>query len=129
VAPTATDIAALRTLASFVTRRSAAILAASVYGLWELKAEAEEEYLGELGDDNEKSDFVTEIKAEMALARTTVGFNGSVIECYPGYLANCQGYINDLLADAGAIDLVPAKESSLLGAAVALACLEEGKAN
>ena len=112
-----------------MTRRSAAILAACVFALWELKAEAEEEYLRDLGDDLEKSDFVADIKAEMELERTTVAFNGSVIEFYPEYQANCQGYIDSLLADSGSIDLVPAKESSLLGAAVALACLEEGKAN
>ena len=129
VAPTSSDVAAVRTLASFITRRSAAILAASVFALWELKAEAEEEYLGTLVDNAEKSNFVADIKAEMALPRTTVAFNGSVIEFYPGYQANCQGYIDDLVGDAGSIDLVPAKESSLLGAAVALACLEEGKAN
>lgn len=129
VRPTASDIAALRTLASFVTRRSAAILAASVFALWELKVEAEEEYLEEIGDDLEKSEFVAEIKAEMELPRTTVGFNGSVIEFYPEYQANCQDYIDSLVAGRGSIDLVPAKESSLLGAAVALACLEEGKAN
>lgn len=129
VSPTASDIAALRTLASFVTRRSAAILAASVFALWELKAEAEEAYLQDIAGDLEKSDFVSEIKAEMGLPRTTVGFNGSVIEFYPEYQANCQGYIDALVAGRGSIDLVPAKESSLLGAAVALACLEEGKAN
>lgn len=63
-----------------------------------------------------------------------VAFNGSVIEHYPNYLQNCQGYIDSLALSsakgkAGTIRLVGAKESSLLGAAVALACLEEGKAN
>lgn len=62
-----------------------------------------------------------------------VAFNGSVIEQYPRYLQNCQQYIDDLLSSAEgkpcAISLVGAKESSLLGAAVALACLDEGKAN
>lgn len=70
-----------------------------------------------------------------------VAFNGSVIEQYPRYLENCQGYIDDLLEGEGegegqtrkkamgVMTLVGAKESSLLGAAVALACLEEGKAN
>lgn len=62
-----------------------------------------------------------------------VAFNGSVIEQYPRYLENCQKYIDDLLSSLGVkaagMSLVGAKESSLLGAAVALACLEEGKAN
>jgi hexokinase len=56
-----------------------------------------------------------------------------VIENYPHYLTNCQKYIDDLVTSAGgvpgSVDLVAAKESSLIGAAVALACLEEGKAN
>jgi hexokinase len=62
-----------------------------------------------------------------------VAFNGSVIENYPGYLANCQSYINDLAtangADHGLLDLVAAKESSILGAAVALACVGGGEKN
>ena len=57
-----------------------------------------------------------------------ISFNGSVIENYPGYLRNCQKYINELVAgkgvpELGSIELVPAKESSLQGAAVALACV------
>lgn len=66
----------------------------------------------------------------MQLEKTTVAFNGSVIENYPGYLASCQRYIDELVEGKGcseprSIELVPAKESSLLGAAVGLACVEE----
>ena len=131
--PTADDIAFLRKLASYISRRSAAIVAASLFALWELKAEAESEFLATLGDHTA---FVDETRAEMALQQTTVAFNGSVIEYYPGYLKNCQQYINELIASgsataasAASVDLVPAKESSLMGAAVALACAKEGKAN
>lgn len=58
-----------------------------------------------------------------------VAFNGSVIENYPNYLSNCQRYIDDLVEgkgcpEMGGIELVPAKESSLLGAAVASACVK-----
>lgn len=57
-----------------------------------------------------------------------MAFNGSVIENYPGYLDGCQRYIKELLqgnesTKARSIELVPAKESSLTGAAVALACI------
>ncbi len=125
--PTASDLVALRTLASFVSQRSAALVAASVFALWELKAETEAECLQSLGEGD---CFADETREEMALLTTTVAFNGSVIESYPSYRANCQKYINDFVtAHGGSVDLVPAKESSLLGAAVALACLEEGKAN
>lgn len=58
-----------------------------------------------------------------------VAFNGSVIEQYPNYRTNCQRYIDELVegkgcAESGGIELVPAKESSLLGAAVASACVK-----
>lgn len=71
----------------------------------------------------------TETEHKIAHEITTVAFNGSVIENYPGYQKNLQGYIDDLIAgtDAGkgaGIKLAFAKESSLLGAAVALACLD-----
>ena len=67
----------------------------------------------------------------MRLENTTVAFNGSVIENYPGYLSSCQRYVDELvrskgLAEPRSINLVPAKESSLMGAAVALACVEGG---
>jgi hexokinase len=57
------------------------------------------------------------------------------VEQYPGYQRYLQGYIDALLAErlegdataaagkAGQIALVEARESSLRGAAVALACL------
>lgn len=133
--PTRSDIAALRSFASLVSRRSAALVAAAVFALWELKAEAEEEYLRSLtATGTEKNDaHVAETRGELGMQRTMVGFNGSVMECYPAYRTNCQNYIDGLVAseDAtakGSIELVPAKESSLLGAAVALACAQEGKA-
>jgi len=154
------DLAALRALASYVSRRSAAIVAASVFALWELKREEERAYLRALlldSDDNNDDEnnnnnnnraasFIDETRAEMARPETMVSFNGSVIEFYPDYLATCQRFINDLVASSlsdqdneeeeeeerstlPSVNLVLAKESSLLGAAVALACLEEGKAN
>lgn len=63
-------------------------------------------------------------EADLALEKTVVAFNGSVIENYPGYLFSCQRYVDELVADRGSIELVPAKESSLLGAAVASACVK-----
>ncbi|KAH8884699.1 actin-like ATPase domain-containing protein [Thozetella sp. PMI_491] len=130
VDPTHDDISALRTLASYVSRRSAAIVAASVFGLWELKAETESEFLRNLPA---ASPFTEETEAEMKIARTMVAFDGSVIERYPNYQTNCQKFIDDLVASVGgtpgSVDLVAAKESTLRGAAVALACVQEGRAN
>lgn len=121
--PTTTDIAFIRNLASFISRRSSAIVAASLFALWHFKNEAEVQYLNN-----------PEAREEAALDNHVVAFNGSVIEQYPQYRQNCQGYIDKLISSAGGkasstMKLVGAKESSLLGAAVALACLEEGKAN
>ncbi|GKT46536.1 hexokinase-1 [Colletotrichum spaethianum] len=113
--PTSSDISALRTLASFVSRRSAAIIAACLHAVWSLRLEA-------LGDEKPEEESSERLEQESGLVRTMVAYNGSVIECYPGYLAMCQGYVDALVnrTDRG-IDLVPAKESSLLGAGVALA--------
>ena len=57
-----------------------------------------------------------------------VAYNGSVLENYPGFQATCQEYLNDLATRSGAtarcmLELEHAEESSLLGAAVAVACL------
>ncbi|KAK3381442.1 hypothetical protein B0H63DRAFT_524162 [Podospora didyma] len=126
--PSVTDMAALKTLASYVSRRSASIVAASLFALWELKAEEETEFLRSLPAS---SPFAAETEAELCLGTTVAAFNGSVIERYPGYRANLQKSIDDLIAasttkneNGGSIKLTEAKESSLLGAAVALACLE-----
>ena len=117
---------ALRTLASCIARRSASIVAASLFALSELKAEAEEDLLRTLPAG---SPFAVETETELGLGRTTVAFNGSVIEHYPGYQANLQKYLDELVNSSrrdsvATIELVAARESSLLGAAVALACLE-----
>lgn len=97
-------------------------MAASLFALWQFKNEAEARHPSAAS------------QAELALDGHVVAFNGSVIEQYPRYLENCQGFLDSLVRSTtdgrpGTIRLVGAKESSLLGAAVALACLEEGKAN
>ncbi|KAJ0110138.1 hypothetical protein J7T55_000570 [Diaporthe amygdali] len=135
VEPTTADMTFIRALASYISRRSAAIVASSLFALWQFKNEAEAEFQASASGPSMTSPphFAAAARAELALDRHVVAFNGSVIEHYPGYLGRCQGYIDGLLASAGAapgtISLAGAKESSLLGAAVALACLEEGKAN
>ncbi|KAI0429088.1 hexokinase-1 [Xylaria sp. FL1042] len=126
---TPADISVIRTLASFISRRSAALLGAAVFSLWELRYETALEQACE-----EKPPAGVEGEAEVAedLAappHTKVAFNGSVIEHYPGYLARCQNHITALIAGAqnpvlaaGSVALVPAVESSIIGAAVALGC-------
>ncbi|KAK0628907.1 hypothetical protein B0T17DRAFT_588888 [Bombardia bombarda] len=132
--PSTVDIAVLRNLSSYISRRSASIVAASLFALWELKAEAEAGFLRGLGPGSaaESSPFAAETETEINISQTMVAFNGSVIENYPGYRKNLQAYVDALVDDVAggeaatttSIDLVAARESSLLGAAVALASLE-----
>jgi hexokinase len=126
--PTPADIAALRRIASFVSVRSSALVATCVYTLWELRLETQQKYIDSLPETSPRRPAA---EAEMTLSKTTVSFNGSVIENYPGYLSSCQRYLDELIdscgrQDTGGIELVLAKESSLLGAAVSLACVQAG---
>jgi hexokinase len=126
--PTTGDIAALRELAAFISVRSSALIATCVYTLWEVRLEAQQKYIDSLPESSPRRPGA---EAEMTLSKTTVSFNGSVIENYPGYLSSCQRYLDELVrnsgrSDTGGIELVPAKESSLLGAAVSLACVQAG---
>lgn len=94
-----------------------------------MRHETESEYITTQQNTSARAaPLVAEAAAEQALERTKVAFNGSVIEHYPAYQANCQRYIDRLVGGqskhAGAIELVPALESSILGAAVALACTD-----
>jgi hexokinase len=114
---------ALKTLASFISRRSSAIIATCVYTLWAMHNESAAADARTLPAGSPKAQLA---ETEATLPRTMVAFNGAVIEKYPGYLENCQGFVNQLVATRGdgrGIDLVEANESSLLGAAVALACI------
>jgi hexokinase len=119
--PTSVDMVALRAISSRVARRSSAIVAASIVALWEVKAEAEAEC--QVVHD-ESSTFFERFSREKDFDSMVVAYNGSVIEQYPGYRSNCQRFIDDLVGKEGVVSLVEAKESSLLGAAVSLACLE-----
>lgn len=119
-------------------------MAASIFALWQFKNEAEADYLASSSSSpssppTPSQSFLTAAQGELDLQGHVVAFNGSVIEQYPRYLQNCQSYLDELVSSSSSaaegegkpatISLVGAKESSLLGAAVALACLEEGKAN
>ncbi|KAI0483637.1 hexokinase-1 [Xylaria cf. heliscus] len=127
---TPADISTIRALACFISRRSAALLGAAVFSLWELRYETTIEQVCE---DTEEKPIEEDLTAP---PHTKVAFTGSVIEHYPGYLAQCQDYIATLVSGAentvlaaGSIDLVPAVESSIIGAAVALGCaVAEGQA-
>lgn len=107
--PTQADVQALQRIASHVTQRAARILASSVHALWSLRNEAEQ---------------VVPSQSKHML----VAYNGSVLENYPKFKETCQKQLDRLVEASGAregtVELVYAEESSLLGAAVAVACLE-----
>jgi hexokinase len=100
---------AIRLIASHVTYRASGVLAAGTHALWQLRNEAES------------------VPADES-SHTLVAYNGSVLENYPRFRATCQEQL-DALVEAtggkrGVIELMYAEESSLLGAAVAVACLD-----
>ena len=120
--PSTADMDVLRSLASFISIRSSAIVATCVYTLWDVRLESHREYVAEL---SKSSPLRQGAHADLELEKTMVAFNGSVIENYPGYLESCQRYVNELVGESkGGIELVLAKESSLIGAAVASACVK-----
>ncbi|KAH8599011.1 hypothetical protein B0O99DRAFT_650224 [Bisporella sp. PMI_857] len=107
--PSKADIQALQLIASYVTQRAARVLANSVHALWSLRNEAEQ---------------ITPSQSK----HTLVAYNGSVLENYPSFRNTCQNQLDSLVEASGgrpgAIELMYAEESSLLGAAVAVACLD-----
>lgn len=75
-------------------------------------------------------DELAAIDAELARPRNVVAYNGSVIERYPAYRERLTMCLDALVSAVGgpegaALDLVEARESSVIGAAVALACLDD----
>ncbi|KAI9151733.1 Phosphotransferase [Paramyrothecium foliicola] len=97
--PTSSDLHALKALASFISTRSSALAATSVYTLWDLRRESQLEYISSLPEISPLRSHA-ELDMELSL-QTIVGFNGGVIEKYPGYLNNCQQYLDQLVASKG----------------------------
>lgn len=95
--------------------RGSSVLAAGVHALWGLRNNAE-------GIDAKDS------------KHTVVAYNGSVLENYPRFEAMCQKQLDLLAERSGApasriLELEHAEESSLLGAAIAVACMETKELN
>jgi hexokinase len=102
--PSHADILALQKIASHVSVRASALVAAGVHALWSLRLQSES---------------LTPHQS----SHTLVAYNGSVLENYPSFKENCQGFLDALVqgdgGKKGSVELVFAEESSLLGAAVA----------
>ncbi|KAL3420881.1 hexokinase [Phlyctema vagabunda] len=93
------DITHLRTISTLVTDRATSIIAGGLHALWMLQNSS-------------------------PTKKTLIAYNGSVIEQYPGFRETTQKNLDLLVGAEGILELVPADDSSLLGAAVAVACLE-----
>ncbi|EME41449.1 hypothetical protein DOTSEDRAFT_46445 [Dothistroma septosporum NZE10] len=100
----------IREIARLVSRRAAAYLATALHALWTVRTESEGLSLGEA-------------------THVTVACNGTIVEKYPYYRELCQRRLDELCvlsgATKGAVTLKMAPESSIFGAAVAVACLED----
>ena len=113
---------ALKKLGSLVARRSSAIVATALFTLWKLRHELSLEHREVLTPDSDPDSPDVEKIVEAESRRATIAFNGAVIESYPGYLEMCQSYLDGLVGEGAKVALAEARNSSLIGAAVAVAC-------
>lgn len=108
--PTLQNLQYIQAICRCVSRRAAIYLATGIHALWKLQISSE-------GVDPLESGHVS------------IGCNGSVINKYPGFFERCQEYINVLTETEGLgrgrVTLEPAYESSIRGAAVAVALAEK----
>ncbi|KAI9826500.1 MAG: hypothetical protein M1819_007349 [Sarea resinae] len=109
--PRTADLLFVRHVCQLVSRRAAAYLATGIHALWSLRNTAER--------------FSPAAVAEQPLS---ISYDGSVLEKYPGFKDKCQAYIDTLVDDGGHVSLEPAVESAILGAAVAVGCVEAERA-
>ncbi len=100
----------IRDIGRLASRRAAAYLATSLHALWAVRTAAEGIEPGEA-------------------SHVTIACDGSMVEKYPGFRQCAQRYLDSLCILSGAsvgpvaLDLAP--ESSIFGAAVAVACMVE----
>ncbi|KAK5107863.1 hypothetical protein LTR62_000623 [Meristemomyces frigidus] len=108
--PRLSELEFIREIAMLVSRRAATYLAIALHALWRLRTEAE-------GLEAGQSSHVT------------VACDGTIIEKYPAFRSNCQAKLDELCvlsgAVEGAVSLDMAPDSSIFGAAVAVACIQD----
>ncbi|KAK4495648.1 hypothetical protein PRZ48_012916 [Zasmidium cellare] len=108
--PRVSELEFVRDVSRLVSRRAAAYLATALHALWTIRTESEGLAPGEA-------------------THVTVACNGTIVEKYPGYRELCQTRLDELCvasgASRGAVTLKMAPESSIFGAAVAVACMQD----
>ncbi|CAK4031940.1 related to Hexokinase-1 [Lecanosticta acicola] len=108
--PRLSELEFIRDIARMVSKRAAAYLASALHALWKVRTESEGFAPGEA-------------------THVTIACNGTIVEKYPDYRELCQRHLDDLCvasgASRGAVTLKMAPESSIYGAAVAVACMED----
>ncbi|KAK3073445.1 N-acetylglucosamine kinase 1 [Teratosphaeriaceae sp. CCFEE 6253] len=108
--PRLSELHFLRDVAQLISGRATVYLATALHGLWRLRTAAEGLQPGES-------------------SHVTIACDGTIIEKYPEFRLRCQRQLDELCACSGAakgaVSLAMAPESSLFGAAVAVACIAE----
>lgn len=124
--PSVEDLRFLRRISQFVSRRSAGYLATAIHSMWCLSNEVE--YPNKPNPDllAKEAPEVTVVESEDSDQNLTIACDGTVINKYPGFRDICQKYLDQLAeqshsSTSSPIRLVPAHESAILGAAVAVA--------
>ena len=109
--PKLRELEFIRDFGRLASRRAAAYLATSLHALWAVRTGSEGMEPGEA-------------------SHVTIACDGSMVEKYPGFRQQTQRYLDKLCllsgASEGAVTLELAPESSIFGAAVAVACMAEG---
>ncbi|KAJ5612816.1 Hexokinase-1 [Penicillium lagena] len=126
--PSVEDLRFLRRVCQLVSRRAAAYLATGIHSMWCLRNEAEFSTTPPLASESpiKETPEVTVVESEEASNNLSIACDGTVINKYPGFRSNCQIYLDQLTAEThpgcdASIQLNPAPESAILGAAVAVA--------
>lgn len=107
------DIVFIKTVCHHVSQRAIAVVAAGIHGLWCLRRASMDKTTLRNHDGEDDS--------------TTIACDGSVIQSYPGFRAACESLVNRMVEESvdvpHTLHLDMTFESSLVGAAVAVACV------
>ncbi|WPG99914.1 hexokinase-1 [Acrodontium crateriforme] len=110
ITPRPSELRFIRNVSQWVSHRATTYLAVVLHALWAFRTAEEGSQIGK--------------DMEMAVA-----CHGTIIEKYPQFLLNTQQQLDDLCllsgAKKGAVALEIAPESSIFGAAVAVACIQD----